>query len=103
MRNYRAIFNPNYSYIGLIIIIILLLTLILLEKKKSLRVIGYSFLASGLFLLAVYLLSNLIITNMQYKFFIEIITNNFFSYIVIISVLTIAIGTISIYMYRYIE
>lgn len=103
MTNYREIFNPNYSYIGLAIIITLLLILIISEKKKSIKIISYSCIASGIFLLLIYLLGNLIINNISYKFFIEIITNNFFTSIVIISILNIAIGTIGIYYHRYIE
>jgi len=102
MTNYREIFNPSYSIIGLILIIALIITLIVLEKKRSIKVIGYSCLASGIFLLLIYLLGNLIISNLNYKFFVEIITNTFFSSIIIISILNISIGTIGIYLSRYI-
>ena len=63
MINFREIFNPSYSYIGLIIIAILVILLIVLEKKKSIRIIGYSCLSSGLVLLLIYFIGNLIINN----------------------------------------
>lgn len=103
MINFREIFNPSYSYIGLIIIAILVITLIVLEKKRSIKIIGYSCFTSGIVLLLIYLLGNLIINNYSYKFFIEIITNSFFGSLVIISILNICIGTISIYFHRYLE
>lgn len=103
MINFREIFNPSYSYIGLIIIAVLIISLIALEKKKSIKVIAYSTLASGLVLLLIYLVGNLIINNISYKILIEIITNNFFESLIIIAILNIAIGTISIYLNRYIE
>ena len=103
MINFREIFNPSYSYIGLIIIAVLIISLIALEKKKSIKVIAYSTLASGLVLLIVYLVGNLIINNISYKILIEIITNNFFESLIIIAILNIAVGTISIYLNRYIE
>ena len=65
MINFREIFNPSYSYIGLIIIAVLIISLIALEKKKSIKVIAYSTIASGLVLLIVYLVGNLIINNIS--------------------------------------
>ena len=103
MINFREIFNPSYSYIGVIIIGILVVILITLEKKKSIKVIAYSTLASGIVLLLIYLIGNLIINNISYKILIEIITNNFFESLIIIAILNIAIGTISFYLNRYIE
>ena len=103
MINFREIFNPSYSYIGLIIIAILLISLIILEKKRSIKVIGYSCFASGIFLLLIYFIGNLVINNINYKFFIEIITNSFFSSLIVIAILNVCIGTISIYLTRYIE
>ena len=103
MINFREIFNPSYSYIGLILIFIIVILIILLEKKKSIRIIGYSCLSSGLVLLLIYFIGNLIVSNNSYKFFIEIITNSFFGSLVILSILNICIGTISIYFHRYLE
>ena len=103
MINFREIFNPSYSYIGLIIIAVLVISLIAIEKKRSIKVIGYSCFISGIFLLLIYFVGNLIINNINYKFFIEIITNSFFSSLIIIAILNICIGTIGIYFNRYID
>ena len=103
MINFREIFNPSYSYIGLILIAIIALLIIFLEKRNSIRIIGYSCLASGLVLLIINFIGNLIVSNNSYKFFIEIITNSFFGSLDVLSILNIAIGTITIYFHRYLE
>ena len=103
MINFREIFNPNYSYIGLIFIVLIVALIILLEKKKSIKIIGYSCLSSGLLLLLIYFIGNLIVSNNSYKFFIEIITNSFFNSLVILSILNICLGIITIYLHRYLE
>lgn len=103
MINFREIFNPSYSYIGLLLVIALIILIIIIEKKRSMKIIGYSCLSSGIVLLLIYLIGNLIIGSFSYKIFIQIITNNFFSSIVMLSILNICIGTISIYWYRFLE
>lgn len=101
MINFREIFNMNYSYIGLIIIGILMIILILLDKNKSLKVIGYSFLVSGITMGLMFILGNLLVNSFSYSFFIKIITNNFFNSIIIFSIISIIIGSISFGTYKW--
>ena len=103
MINYREIFNISYSYVGFIIIGILILLLILIDKKGSIKVIGYSFFVAGMVLLLVYLFGNMIISSFSYRFFIEVISDNFFSSIIIFSVVSILFGTIGLGVYKYID
>lgn len=102
MINYREIFNISYSYIGLVIIGILILLLFLLDKKRSIKVIGYSFLVAGVVLLAIYLFGNMIISSFSYRFFIEVISDNFFSIIIVFSIVSILFGAIGLGAYKYI-
>lgn len=103
MINFREIFNMNNSYIGLIIIGVLILVLFLLDKKRGIKVIGYSFLVSGIMLLLVYLFGNMIVGSFSYSFFIEIITDNFFSSVIVFSIVSMVFGGIGIGVYKYIK
>lgn len=103
MINFREIFDINYSYIGLVVIAILMLLLVVLDKRESIKMFGYSFIGAGIVMLVIYLLGNMIISSFSYKFFIEIISNNLFSSIIIFSVVSLVFGGISFWVYRYID
>ena len=66
-------------------------------------IIGYSFFGAGIFMLLVYFLGNIIVDSLTFKFFVNVITNSFFSSIVIFSIFSICLGSISIYISRYIN
>ena len=102
MINFREIFDINYSYVGIGIILGLIFLIILLEREDGVKVIGSSFLISGIFMLVLYLFGNVIIDSFSYRFFIEIISDNFFSSLIIFSVVSLILGGIGIGVYRYI-
>ena len=95
MINYRNIFNPTYSYIGIMVIIAIAILILISEKNILLSIyqISRTSLISGTISLIIGILINFliqfIITN-PYKIFITIITRNliknlyFYSAIIII-------------------
>ena len=101
MINFREIFNISYSYIGIIVILLLIVILFFLDKKYGIKVIGYSFLGAGIFLLIVYLFGNMIVSSFNYRVFIEIISDNFFNSIIVYSVISMIFGGINLEIYRY--
>jgi len=103
MINFREIFNINYSYVGLIIIGILMIILVLLDKKESIRVMGKSFFVAGIFLFLIYLFGNIIISNFSYKFFIEVISDSFFSSVIVFAVVSVVFGGIALGAWKYIN
>ena len=102
MINFREIFNMSYSYIGIIIIGIIMIMIILLDKKEGIRIIGRSFFYSGVVLIIFYLLGNMLISSFEYKIFVEVISDNFFSSLIIFSVISLILGGVSFGFYRYI-
>ena len=103
MINFREIFDINYSYVGIGIILGLIFLIILLEREDGVKVIGSSFFVSGIVMLVVYLFGNVIIDSFSYRFFIEIISDNFFSNLIIFSVVSLILGGIGIVGYKYIN
>lgn len=103
MMNFREIFNISYSYIGIIIIGVILLLLFLLDGKGSIKIIGGSFFVAGVLLFLIYFFGNMIVGSFSYKFFVEIISDNFFNGIVIASVISVLFGGIGIGVYKYIK
>ena len=102
MMNFREIFNMGNSYIGLFIIIGLILLLVLLSKRESIKIFGYSFLGAGVLLVVIYLFGNIIIDSFSYRFFIEIISDNFFSNILIFSGVSLIFGGIGLGIHKFI-
>ena len=103
MINFREIFDISYSYVGIGIILGLIFLIILLEREDGVKVIGSSFFVSGIVMLVVYLFGNVIIDSFSYRFFIEIISDNFFSNLIIFSVVSLILGGIGIVGYKYIN
>ena len=101
MINFREIFNISYSYIGIAIIALLIVILFILDKRRGIKVVGYSFLGAGIFLFIVYLFGNMIVSSFNYKVFIEIISNNFFNSIIVYSVISMIFGGINLGVYKY--
>ena len=101
MINYRNIFNPNYSYIGLIIILLLIIMFIVLQKDllKSISHISEISLISSVTTLVMTLILNLItkfILIGSYKVFIEIITKNLIANLYLYSLIVIVISILLI-------
>ena len=103
MINFREIFDISYSYVGIGIILGLIFLIILLDRGDGVKVIGSSFFVSGIVMLVVYLFGNVIIDSFSYRFFIEIISDNFFSNLIIFSVVSLILGGIGIVGYKYIN
>ena len=101
--NFRDIFNMSNSYIGLVVIGLLIVFLILLEKRRSLKIFSYSFFIAGVVLLVIYFLGSIIIDSFSYRFFIEIISDNFFGSVIVYGVVSIIIGLLTNILYKYIE
>ena len=99
MINYRTIFNPSYSYIGILIIGVLILFIFLNNKniRKSFNQIGKISIFSGIFtLLFAYLIKLLINNNFTYssKLFIQVISKNVIKSLVTSSLMIILLGII---------
>ena len=103
MINYREIFNVSYSYIGIILGLVLVILMAIMDGKRSFRIIGYSFFGAGIFMLLVYFLGNVIVDSLSFKFFVNVITNSFFGSVVVFAIFSICLGSISIYVSRYIN
>ena len=97
MINFREIFNPNYSFIGLLFIALIITIILFINKniKYSIHLIGKTLLISGIITLILSLLLKTgfdLIFPSQYKFFAEIITNNLFKNYLYFSIFTMVIG-----------
>ena len=97
MINYRELFNPNYSYISIIIISFLIFLIVLNNRntKKSIHQIGCICLISSIIMLGLSFLIKLLVNQMipyQYKIFIQVISENFFTYSITLSIIGIALG-----------
>ena len=102
MINFREIFNMSYGYLGLVLIGIFCLILIIMDKKESVKVLGICFGVAGIFLMAVYFLGNMFVSSFSYKFFIEVISDNFFRNIIIFSGINLFVSGISMAIYKYV-
>lgn len=101
MINFRTIFNPTYSYLGLILIILLIIAIILMNNnlKSSFKIIGNTFLISGTITLLVALMINTsinILITSPYKIFIQVISNNLWKNLIYGTILSILSGVILI-------
>lgn len=99
MTNFRTIFNPSYSFIGILTIIIITILIIFNNKdlKKSFHQIGKISLITSII---IFIISNIIKFTLnimipyQYKIFIQVISKNIFWYIMIFSLIGIILGLI---------
>ncbi len=99
MINFRVIFNPNYSSIGLLIIIALLLLIFIINKNisKSCHDIGKNLIIAGLFTLSLFLIINLAsnkVIPVKFQPLIDVIRINLIKNIIMYSVISIIIGII---------
>lgn len=97
MINYREIFNTSYNFIGVVLIIFIILLIVGLNRnlQKSFHQIGLIGLIASTITLVLSFLIKLIINQLipyQYKLFIEVISENFFQYNIILSVVGIVIS-----------
>ena len=95
--NYRAILNPDYNFVGLILIAILMMILLLLHRniKYTVSILGKTFFTTGILMLVLAFILNFalnIIIPYEYKIFIEVISKNVFQYCIFYSGLCIIIG-----------
>lgn len=97
MINFREIFNSSYSFIGILLISLLVMIILLINRniKYSVKVIGNTFLVSGIitlgldFLLSLFL--KMVLTS-YYKVIIEVITNNVLKECFYYSIVSIGLG-----------
>lgn len=106
MINFRSIFNPSYNYLGIVTIIIIILLIIWTNQnfKKSLQQIGSTSLTASLIILIFSLLIKFILNNLipyQYKLFLEVISENLFQSILMLSVIGIIIGILLVAISKY--
>lgn len=97
MINFRTIFNPDYTFIGIIAIILIVLLIIWNNHnlQKSLHQIGIICLVSSIFTLIFTILIKFVLNQMipyQYKLFIQVISENVFGYSTMLSIIGIIIG-----------
>lgn len=99
MINFREIFNSSYSFIGILLISLLIMIILLINRniKYSVKVIGNTFLVSGIitlgldFLLSLFL--KMVLTS-YYKVIIEVITNNVLKECFYYSIASIGLGLV---------
>ena len=103
MINYREIFDVDNIYIGFIALIIIMVLLVMLDKENGVKNIMVSFFIAGFILLGIVIFGNLIIDGIYFKFFIEIISNTFFSFVMVGVALCFVIGFIGVLFYKYIR
>ena len=103
MINYRHIFNVNYGFIGIGIIFVLMLLLVMLDKSRGFRHIGDAFFIAGIVMLVIYIVGGFVIDGLYFKFFIEVISNSFFSFLIVGAIVSLVIGLISNLYYRYVK
>ena len=103
MINYREIFDVGNMYIGIIILVIVMMLLVMLDKDNGVKNIAGSFFVAGFILLGIVIFGNLIIDGIYFKFFIEVISNTFFSFVMIGVVFCFCISFIGFLLYRYVR
>lgn len=103
MINYREIFNVNNSYIGFIALIIIMILLVMLDKNNGVKNIMWSFFIAGFILGLIVIIGKLFIGSLYFKFFVEIISNTFFSFVMVGVALCFVIGFIGVLFYKYIR
>lgn len=101
MINFREIFNMNYSFIGIILIFIIIMIIMLLNKNiwYSTKLIGKSFIISGIIGLIINLIiyiGNKVIVMGNLKIFINIIISNVIKNLLIFSLISIIMGSLLI-------
>ena len=101
MINFREIFNPSYNFIGLLFIALFIMIILLLNKNilYCLKIIGKTFLISGIITLILDILLYLgldMVLISYYKIIIQIITNNVLKNCLYYSLTSIIIGIILI-------
>ena len=101
MINFREIFNPNYNFIGLLFMALLMMIILLLNRNifYCLKVIGKTFLISGMITLfldfILYLGLNMVLIS-YYKIIIQIILNQVLKNCLYYSIISIMIGIVLI-------
>ncbi len=101
MINFREIFNPNYNFIGLLFIALLMMIILLLNRNifYCLKVIGKTFLISGMITLfldfILYLGLNMVLIS-YYKIIIQVISNQVLKNCLYYSIISIMIGIVLI-------
>ena len=102
MINYREIFDVNNIYIGFIVLIIIMVLLVMLDRENGVKNIMVSFFIAGFILLGIVIIGNLLVSSLYFKFFIEVISNTFFSFVMIGGGICFIISFIGILFYRYV-
>ncbi|MDY4996645.1 MAG: hypothetical protein SO108_02915 [Bacilli bacterium] len=101
MINFREIFNPNYNFIGLLFVALLMMIILLLNRNifYCLKVIGKTFLISGMITLfldfILYLGLNMVLIS-YYKIIIQVISNQVLKNCLYYSIISIMIGIVLI-------
>lgn len=101
MINFREIFNPNYNFIGLLFMALLMMIILLLNRNifYCLKVIGKTFLISGMITLfldfILYLGLNMLLIS-YYKIIIQVISNQVLKNCLYYSIISIMIGIVLI-------
>ncbi len=101
MINFREIFNPNYNFIGLLFMALLMMIILLLNRNifYCLKVIGKTFLISGMITLfldfILYLGLNMVLIS-YYKIIIQVISNQVLKNCLYYSIISIMIGIVLI-------
>lgn len=101
MINFREIFNPNYNFIGLLFVALFMMIILLLNRNifYCLKVIGKTFLISGMITLfldfILYLGLNMVLIS-YYKIIIQVISNQFLKNCLYYSIISIMIGIVLI-------
>lgn len=99
MINFREIFNPNYTIIGLIIIIALIILIFVFNKdtKQSLNLLGKTAIITSIITFLISLILKLgidILIPYNYKLLIQVISNNLLKSYINSSILILIIGII---------
>ena len=97
--NYRAIFNPNYNFIGIILLILIITILFLLNKnlKYTLTLINKTFFITGIIALSLSVFINIILRMFipyHYRIFIQVISDNVIKNSTYYSCICIVLGLI---------
>lgn len=101
MINFREIFNPNYNFIGLLFMALFMMIILLLNRNifYCLKVIGKTFLISGIITLfldfILYLGLNMVLVS-YYKIIIQVISNHVLKNCLYYSIISIMIGIVLI-------
>ena len=101
MINFREIFNPNYNFIGLLFMALLMMIILLLNRNifYCLKVIGKTFLISGMITLfldfILYLGLNMVLIS-YYKIIIQVISNQVLKNCLYYSIIFMMIGIVLI-------